>query len=102
MLQVVAGSLAKIYGARLIMIGSMTINAIVCMLIPMAAIHFGSSGVIICRILQGVVQGCFYPSVYNSLGRWVPVNERSRLGAFTLAGESNVTLFLQCQTRNIQ
>lgn len=69
------------------MTGSMAVNAIICAFIPIAAVQFDSYGVIVCRILQGVVQGCFYPAIYNMLGRWAPVNERSRLGAFTLAGE---------------
>lgn len=86
-LQLVAGSLAKIYGAKIFLILSMTVNAVVCVLIPLAAVNYGSYGVIVCRILQGVSQGFFYPSIYNLLGRWAPVTERSRLGSVVLAGK---------------
>lgn len=86
-LQLIAGSLAKIYGAKKFLIGAMTANSVACMLIPTAAIKLGSYGVIGCRIIQGISQGFFYPSVYNLLGRWAPVSERSRLGALALGGK---------------
>lgn len=86
-LQLVAGSLAKIYGAKRFLIGAMTINSVACMLIPTAAIKFGSYGVMACRVLQGVSQGFFFPSVYALLGRWAPVPERSRLGSVVTTGK---------------
>ncbi|CAH2981081.1 unnamed protein product [Chilo suppressalis] len=61
--------------------------AIVAMTDPHAG---GNSGgwqlVVVCRVLQGLFQGVTFPSVHNLLGKWVPVEEKSRLGQFVYAG----------------
>lgn len=72
----------------------MTVNSIASMLVPTAAIKFGPYGVIVLRVFQGISQGFFYPSIYNLLGRWAPVTERSRLGSLALAGKL-VTLMIR-------
>lgn len=69
----------------------MGINALVSLLLPTAAIKIGSYGVIVCRIIQGISQGFFFPSFFSILGCWAPVNERSRLGSFSLAGKKEDT-----------
>lgn len=51
--------------------------------------ELGSWGVMICRILQGLSQGFFFPSSHNLLGKWVPPNERARMGTFVYAGMIN-------------
>lgn len=66
------------------------INATACCLVPLMTAKIGPNGVIICRVAQGIAQGFFYSSVYNLLGCWVPVPERSRLGTIALSG--NVSL----------
>lgn len=90
-LQLVAGSIGRRYGTKLLLVVAMGVNVLVCMVLPTAAIKFGSYGVIVCRIVQGVTQGFFFPSFYNILGCWAPVHERTRLGSFALAGK----MFLQ-------
>lgn len=83
----VAGALGRIYGTKKLLIGAMFFNSTASCLIPTVAPKFGSYGVVVCRIFQGVSQGFFYPSIYNLLGRWAPVKERSRLGTIALGGK---------------
>lgn len=86
-----AGSLGRKYGTKMLLVGAMGINAVVSVLLPTAAVKAGSYGVIACRIIQGVSQGFFFPSFFSILGCWAPVNERSRLGSFGLAGKKKDT-----------
>lgn len=65
----------------------MTFNSATCLLVPLFAAKFGSTGVMILRICQGVAQGGILPSVYVLLGRWVPLRERARLSAIALGGK---------------
>ncbi|CAG9786477.1 unnamed protein product [Diatraea saccharalis] len=56
------------------------------MIMPICAYYGGWQSVVICRVLQGLSQGVTFPSVHNLLGKWVPVEEKSRLGQFVYAG----------------
>ncbi|KAF5293587.1 hypothetical protein FQA39_LY03072 [Lamprigera yunnana] len=83
--QVIAGQVSTKYGARWFLVGTMAVCSLFTVLIPWMA-DLGSWGVMICRILQGVTQGFFYPCVHTMLTKWAPLPERSRLGAFVFAG----------------
>lgn len=85
-LQLVAGELGRRYGTKIFLVGGMLVNAIASTLVPLLAAAWGSYGVIVCRVIKGISQGFFYSSVYNLLGRWVPLSERSRLGTIALTG----------------
>ncbi|CAH1997698.1 unnamed protein product [Acanthoscelides obtectus] len=84
-LQAIAGELGNRFGTKWLLIIAMFVNSTACVLTPTMA-EVGSYGVIGCRILQGMSQGFFYPSVSNLLGQWVPPSERSRAGAISYAG----------------
>lgn len=75
------------YGSKNILIGAMLFNGTSSCFVPLFAEIFGSYGVIVCRIFQGISQGSFYPCIYNLLGQWTPLSERSRLGTIALAGK---------------
>lgn len=45
----------------------------------------------ILRSMQGFSQGFVIPSTHTLLGRWVPTNERNRLGNFVFSG-NNISL----------
>ncbi|XP_044758455.1 putative inorganic phosphate cotransporter isoform X1 [Coccinella septempunctata] len=85
-LQVLAGYCATQYGAKWFLTGAMMVNSLACMGIPFMAAEFGSKGVMACRVLQGLSQGFFFPSVHGLLGQWVPTGERSQLGTFVYSG----------------
>ncbi|XP_074027601.1 putative inorganic phosphate cotransporter isoform X4 [Leptinotarsa decemlineata] len=81
-----AGWLANRYGPKWFLVAGMTTCSLLGLLLPTLAVTFGSYGVMVCRFFQGICQSCVYPSVQTLLGKWVPKNERSRLGSFVHAG----------------
>ncbi|XP_066140938.1 putative inorganic phosphate cotransporter [Euwallacea fornicatus] len=84
--QVFAGYAATRYGAKTFLIGAMAVQTLLGVLIPFTVAHFGFIGICISRALQGFCQGFLFPSLTHQLGRWVPKEERSRLGAFAFGG----------------
>ncbi|XP_057667121.1 putative inorganic phosphate cotransporter isoform X2 [Diorhabda carinulata] len=84
--QIVAGYLATNFGAKWFLAGSVIISSSLGLLIPVTAAILGSKGVMGLRLLQGISQGCFYPSIHAFLSKWVPVGERSRLGTLPYVG----------------
>ncbi|CAG9817728.1 unnamed protein product [Phaedon cochleariae] len=91
-LQIFAGQLGNTYGTKWIVFAAMFVNASGCMLTPLLANTVGSYGVMGCRIVQGMSQGFFFPSVHNVLGQWAPLKERSFLGTIAFAGPSFGTI----------
>ncbi|XP_060523180.1 uncharacterized protein LOC132700078 [Cylas formicarius] len=85
-LQVGAGELGKKYGVKWFVVVAMLMNSVACILTPKMADVFGSYGVMACRIVQGLFQGFFFPSVHNILGKWAPQNERSTIGNIVFTG----------------
>lgn len=83
--QIGAGQLAKHYGPRWFLAGTMFVSSLFSILIPFMA-EFGSWGVMICRVMQGLAQGFFFPSCHNLLAKWVPPTERAKIGTFVYAG----------------
>lgn len=63
----------------------MLVTSLFTFLIPPMA-ELGSWGVMICRVMQGLSQGFFMPMCHYALSKWVPVEERSRMGTFVYAG----------------
>ncbi|KAJ8923273.1 hypothetical protein NQ315_001830 [Exocentrus adspersus] len=92
-LQIFAGQWGRTYGTKWLLVGSMFINSTACMLIPVLSDSFGSYGAMACRVLQGLSQGFFFPSIHNLLGRWAPPSERSRLGTVVFSGVAFGTIF---------
>lgn len=84
--QIVAGYLATNYGAKWFLAGSLIISSFLGLLIPVTAAILGSKGVMGLRLIQGMSQGCFFPSIHAFLSKWVPVGERSRLGTLPYVG----------------
>lgn len=85
-MQAIAGYLGKTYGPKYFLLVTYSINCCAGALTPLAAEHWGSTGVMVCRIVQGLGQGFIFPSVNVLLGRWVPEQERSTLYNFAYAG----------------
>nr|XP_023022715.1 putative inorganic phosphate cotransporter isoform X1 [Leptinotarsa decemlineata] len=83
--QVGAGWLSNRYGPKWFLIGSMGVCSLAGMAIPSLAASLGSKGVMVGRAIQGLSQGFIFPSMHVLLAKWVPPNERSRLGTFVYA-----------------
>ncbi|XP_063384120.1 putative inorganic phosphate cotransporter isoform X5 [Cydia fagiglandana] len=85
-LQVPGGLLAEKVGGSLLIGISIGVNSIISLILPTAAVYGGWYAVCACRVLQGLAQGVIFPSMHNLIGKWVPLEEKSRLGTFIYAG----------------
>lgn len=83
--QVPAGLLAEKYGAKIILLISLSICAVLTILTPTAA-GWGWEYLCAARIIQGLSQGFIFPSVHTMLARWVHPSERGFLSTFTYSG----------------
>nr|CAI5843727.1 unnamed protein product [Callosobruchus analis] len=92
-MQIFAGELGNRYGTKWLLFAAMFVNSTACMLIPEMARAVGSYGVMGCRVVQGMAQGFFFPSISNLLGQWIPPPERSRMATIVYAGPSLGIIF---------
>ncbi|XP_066146408.1 putative inorganic phosphate cotransporter [Euwallacea fornicatus] len=76
----VAGYLGKQYGPKWILVGGTIINNVSFLFIPAVANSFGATGVIVCRVIQGVALSFVNLQSSVVMGRWAPPEERSRMG----------------------
>ncbi|KAJ8923271.1 hypothetical protein NQ315_001828 [Exocentrus adspersus] len=84
--QVVAGQLAKHYGAKWFLGVTTFLGSLFSLLIPYFASVFGYEGVIFCRVVQGFGQSFLFPCVHTLLSKWTAVEDRAKVGSFTYAG----------------
>ncbi|KAG5896184.1 hypothetical protein JTB14_016959 [Gonioctena quinquepunctata] len=92
-LQVFAAELGRKYGPKRFLLGGMFVNATAMTLVPVMADNLGSYGVMGCRVVMGLAQGCFYCSVQNILTKWIPEVEKTRMSTLALSGASFGTIF---------
>ncbi|XP_077289319.1 putative inorganic phosphate cotransporter protein picot isoform X3 [Arctopsyche grandis] len=83
--QIPFGILSKKYGARLFLGIGMLVNSVFGLLVPIAADH-GIGWLIAVRFIQGLGEGPIVPCTHALLAKWIPPNERSRMGAAVYAG----------------
>ena len=85
MTQIPGGILAERYGGKIVFGTGIALTTLCCLLTPLAA-HGGVGTMIAIRILTGLSEGVTYPTANSMISKWVPSVERTRLGAFVLAG----------------
>ncbi|CAH2096620.1 unnamed protein product [Euphydryas editha] len=85
-LQIPGGELAAKYGGRILLIICVGVNSAITLLIPIGSYYGGWQIVCLCRMLQGLSQGFLYPTIHHLIGKWVPLEEKNRLGTFIYAG----------------
>ncbi|KAG7198816.1 hypothetical protein KM043_001788 [Ampulex compressa] len=83
--QIPFGILAKRYGSKHFLGIGMLINSIFGLLVPVSA-YWGYYWLMIVRFIQGLGEGPIVPCTHALLAKWIPPNERSRMGAFVYAG----------------
>lgn len=64
----------------------MLINSIFAFAVPIAARKGGVIGLCVVRFIQGLGEGPIVPCTHAMLAKWIPPNERSRMGAAVYAG----------------
>ncbi|XP_021195146.2 putative inorganic phosphate cotransporter [Helicoverpa armigera] len=85
-LQIPSGEIAARFGGMILITICIAVNSAVSLLIPLAAYYGGWQAICACRVLQGLSQGCVYPTMHNLIGKWVPLEEKSRLGTLIYGG----------------
>ncbi|XP_053610016.1 putative inorganic phosphate cotransporter [Plodia interpunctella] len=85
-LQIPGGALAARFGSKILLLLCIGINSAASLLVPVAAYYGDWQSVCACRVVQGLSQGFLFPCTHNLIGKWVPLEEKSRLGAFMYAG----------------
>ncbi|XP_014602938.1 PREDICTED: putative inorganic phosphate cotransporter isoform X1 [Polistes canadensis] len=83
--QIPFGMLAKRFGSKYFLGIGMLINSIFGLLVPLSA-HQGFYSLMVVRFIQGLGEGPIVPCTHALLAKWIPPNERSRMGAFVYAG----------------
>ncbi|KAK9731726.1 Major Facilitator Superfamily [Popillia japonica] len=83
--QIPFGIMAKRYGNIYFLGVGMLINSLFAFLVPISA-EWGVGWLIACRFIQGLGEGPIVPCTHALLAKWIPPNERSRMGAFVYAG----------------
>lgn len=84
--QIPFGILAKKYGALRFLGWGMLINSVFAFVVPVAAREGGVYGLCAVRFIQGLGEGPIVPCTHALLAKWIPPNERSRMGAAVYAG----------------
>ncbi|XP_039292775.1 putative inorganic phosphate cotransporter isoform X1 [Nilaparvata lugens] len=83
--QIPFGILSKKYGAKYFLGVGMLINSVFGLLVPVSA-NMGFMWLVAVRFIQGLGEGPIVPCTHAMLAKWIPPNERSRMGAFVYAG----------------
>lgn len=79
-------SAKKLFATTLIICGLVTI------LVPVLAHYWGWKAVCAARVIAGLAQGNVLPILHTLLSRWVPPDERGRLGGCSLLLFPNYTV----------
>ncbi|XP_032517569.2 putative inorganic phosphate cotransporter [Danaus plexippus] len=85
-LQVPGGEMAARFGGMILITLCVGINSAVSLILPIGAYYGGWQLVCACRVVQGLSQGFIFPSIHHLIGKWVPLEEKSRLGTIIYAG----------------
>lgn len=85
-LQVPAGELARKFGGKPLITISVSVNALISLLLPTAAKIGDWKLVCVCRILQGFTQAFVYPCMHHLVSQWVPLEEKGLLTTIVYAG----------------
>ncbi|XP_017886240.1 putative inorganic phosphate cotransporter isoform X2 [Ceratina calcarata] len=83
--QIPFGILAKRYGSKYFLGIGMLINSVFGLLVPLSA-RADYYWLMAVRFIQGLGEGPIVPCTHALLAKWIPPNERSRMGAFVYAG----------------
>lgn len=84
--------LAKRFGALGFLGWGMLLNSIFAFVVPIAARQGGVYWLCVVRFIQGLGEGPIVPCTHAMLAKWIPPNERSRMGAAVYAGMSYTIL----------
>ncbi|XP_026331088.1 sialin-like, partial [Hyposmocoma kahamanoa] len=76
------GVIAQKLGGKIPIMMALGVNGVLSILTPWMAVFGGWLATCACRLLQGMTQAAFYPSIHTILGKWAPLSERGRLSTY--------------------
>ncbi|XP_071110386.1 uncharacterized transporter slc-17.2-like [Haliotis cracherodii] len=85
LIQIPAGILASRYGGKHVMFVGMLIGSIASLLLPLGA-RTSIYLVYVLRVILGMSQGVFFPSLQSMWGQWAPQLEKTKLTAVCYSG----------------
>lgn len=84
--QIPGGLLSEKYGGKHILGLGIFSTAVLTIFTPIIVHMYGSTGLIILRVLIGLGEGTTYPASSVLISKWAPPNERSKIGAMVSSG----------------
>ncbi|XP_072948850.1 putative inorganic phosphate cotransporter [Epargyreus clarus] len=86
------GLLAQRLGGKVPVMIALAANGVLSIVSPWLPIWWGWQAFCVCRLLQGMTQAAFYPSIHTMLARWSPLCERGRLSSYIYTGSQFGTI----------
>ncbi|CAH2048151.1 unnamed protein product, partial [Iphiclides podalirius] len=86
------GLIAQKFGGKLPICVALAVNGILSVMTPWMPLFGGWISVCIGRLLQGMTQAAFFPSIHTLLGKWAPLAERGRLSTYVYTGSQFGTI----------
>ncbi|KAG8266870.1 hypothetical protein J6590_061697 [Homalodisca vitripennis] len=85
--QIPAGHLSRKFGPKYLLLSAMLVCSATTLLSPIIAVN--CHWVIFClsRVIQGLSQGFFFPSVNTHIAKWAPPGEKTRIFSFVFGGK---------------
>ncbi|KAL0839190.1 hypothetical protein ABMA28_017158 [Loxostege sticticalis] len=80
------GELAARFGGKLLLCLCLAVNSLLSFVTPFGANLGGWQLVCACRVVQGFGQGILMPCMHHLIGKWAPLEEKSRIGTFIYSG----------------
>ncbi|XP_073981288.1 putative inorganic phosphate cotransporter isoform X2 [Rhodnius prolixus] len=84
--QLVGGILSDLYNHKIVFVFGMLSTCVFTAATPPITRRFGWIGLIVCRILVGMVQGVYYNSLYSIVAYWIPHRQRATFGTLIYTG----------------
>ena len=81
-----AGILSARFGGKFVLLGGLALDCCFSFAIPTIVDFGGATALIILRIIVGVGEGCLQPACATLMSSWIPLRERSRIGAIIFSG----------------
>ena len=92
--QVPAGSMARRFGGKFMMLSGVFICSLLTVLTPICARLGDWQLVCALRVIEGLSQGFLFPSTHTILSKWAPVEERGTLGTYSYSGTQFGTVLM--------
>ncbi|XP_073812051.1 putative inorganic phosphate cotransporter isoform X1 [Musca autumnalis] len=92
--QVPAGTLARKFGGKIMMLTGVFVCSLLTVLTPICARLGDWKLVCALRVIMGLSQGFLFPSTHTILSKWAPVEERGTLGTYSYSGSQFGTVVM--------